>query len=226
MEEKEKNIDFIRCEKCKLPINDAKIDFNMYHLPRFVDKCKRCEFSDRKLLEKPKEDLINSIKIAETFHKFCKDELGSLSSKFLEFEHKFISFKNSIKSDIENQYKQISHNHYELDNKIKESIEDWNKKYLLTEEFHQSERIQNELYEELNQQMNGFSAFFDIYLKSQQKKPIDFSKFPSFVTTLLKKQFIFIEEQLQEIIDRKIFINRLGQRSISKIKEYLNSKEK
>jgi len=98
--EKERDKDFIRCKKCNEPVSSAEIDFTFYRLPRFVDECKKCEYQSRQLLEKPKEDLIDSIKIAETFYSFLDGKLKHLEKRMLE------------------QEKQVVHNHYVLNEKI------------------------------------------------------------------------------------------------------------
>jgi len=211
--------DFIRCKKCNKPINKAMIDFNLYNLPRFVDQCKDCEFQDRKLLEKPKEDLINSIKIAETFYKFSEGKLQDLEIRFAEFQR-------TLKTDLQTQHKQIAHDHYTLNNRLSSLEDNWNKKYVNLEDYKNNDKVISETLEDHECRLSYFTEFLEKFSKSKNPEFIDFSKFPSALQSVLKNRCIFLISQLKDIASRTIYVDRLGNRSLSKIKDYLKELDK
>ena len=206
--------DFIRCKKCNKPVNEAEIDFNFYRIPRFVDQCKDCELQDRQLLEKPKEDLINSIKIAETFHKFSENKLKELDNRFVEFQH-------TLRTDLQTQHKQIAHDHFTLNNRISSIEEDWSEKYVSSHNFEINEKVVSDTLEDHENRLSYFTEFFEAFIKCKKHEFIDFSGFPSALQSSLKYRCIFLISQLKDVASKEIYVDRLGAKSLAKIKDYL-----
>ncbi len=223
MEEQLPNIDFIKCKKCKKPISTAKIDFSIYPISRFVETCKDCEYVDRHLDKSSKEDLINSIKIAETFYNFCKNTIDALQKKIDYLERmveKHIENKNNqfdvLTSDLQKKH---SVKFLQFEDRIN----------VIEKEFSKKEEVghlRNKFYDFTQEIYDSFAELtlaMEKFQRSTDKKMIDFSRFPSNIVTALKKKFIYLESDLTEIINSRKHISGLGLRGIEKIKEYLNS---